>query len=253
MANYSEIFPLGGSGINAVNTLLLLRPVDNKIIDLVTGYSPTEMYFYTSSANQNGKIEISTSPAKFDKSIYIYRAILNTLGNHFYNNDFTIECWYRMQESTIPTSFNTLFARTGRLASTALQTFYMGFSPTNFGLMASGVGGIDYNVLTNASPLGFVLNQFNHFAVVRHNNKLACFLNGVKRIESVTVGDLIDVNSLTVDKMSNGLAIGGGWFNIALNQLDSRCRNGWYEEIRVSKVARYTANFTPYDSPFILD
>ena len=213
--NYSSIFPTS-SGTTVTNTLLLLRPVDGKIIDLVSGYEPTKMFYYNSSSSSNGKITIDSLTKKFNTSIKIQSALLNTLSNHFYNSNFTIELWYKPL-SGLPSTFNPLIARGDITGSSVKSTLYLGFSSSNFG-MGIGDGTNLYDAFIGTAPNFINTSSFTHYAIVRNSNIIKTYVNGTLKLTSTAINQpLYDIRNQVADKISDGLSFGGDRKSTRLN------------------------------------
>ncbi|BDD79833.1 hypothetical protein [Burkholderia phage FLC9] len=90
-----------------------------------------------------------------------------------------------------------------------------------------------------APSSAFTLNQWNHVAVVYNNGVYTGYVNGVAQ------------NTVT-SALTFGLA--GGTYTIGGNQYNSASQfPGYIDEVRISSVARYNANFTPPVAPFGTD
>jgi hypothetical protein len=215
MVNYSSIYPLSGGGGNAAdNTLLLLRPVNGKIIDLVTGSEPTQMFHGATTQAGNGKITIDSSTSKFGTaSIKIESAGLNTLSTHFYDSDWTIELWQRPLFGLYG-SFNSLFARGDTQGSSVTSSIYLGYSASNYGL-GCGNGNTYFDAFLGSAPTFINTATFNHFAAVKSVNTIKAYVNGILRLTSLPItGSLWDMNASQAYNMSNGLLFGSGWFAV---------------------------------------
>ena len=95
--------------------------------------------------------------------------------------------------------------------------------------------------VTNSSPAielettSFTSGQWNHVAISKSSTTYRLFLNG----------QIVDSTTYTTDfpNFTSNLYIGHDPIENSFNQ-------GYLDEIRLSKVARYTSNFTPPDAPF---
>jgi len=99
------------------------------------------------------------------------------------------------------------------------------------------------NSTTNSAftaPIVFTYNKLSHIALVWDGTTVNIYLNGTKQ--------------------GSGLALGAGnTGNPAINlsignqTAGGRCWPGWIQEVRISKNARYTANFSVPETPFVND
>ena len=175
----------------------------------------------------------------------------NNNGSVYYpfEGGWTLEGWFYFDPNNLPGS--------GTVGSTVLFSNYHPSTNTNFnwafGLRNSGTSGIysfywqNFNHITYGSS-AFILdnlnnslfvNSWNHFALVRQpsDGSIHFFFNGSE--SSRTTGtQLIDL-SITddIDK----------WFSVGYYSTsgDERKSYAIIDDIRISKIARYTSNFTP--------
>lgn len=92
---------------------------------------------------------------------------------------------------------------------------------------------------TLASAAAFTLNKWQHCAVVYANGVYTGYIGGVAQ------GTL--TSALTFGLSGSTWTIGGNQYNTA-SQFP-----GYIDELRVSNIARYAANFTPPAAPFVID
>ena len=161
--------------------------------------------FGTGSGHFNGssKISLSLSPA-FE----------------FGTGDFTIDCWFYATKGTTEVCFYSSTSNGGLM----------------FGLMNNQTQ-ISIGRQNQAwdSPVNFTWenNVWTHVAVVRHNNIVTYYKNGVS-IGSVE-------NTISYGANSGYVTIGGD---------NSRYFNGYIDELRVSAKAEWTGSFTPPTQPY---
>lgn len=159
-----------------------------------------------------------------------YISVVGSLGDFLFPGEFTFEGWFYVR--SITDSYMNLF------------TNNINFPSAGFIQLAIRNSG---DILWNASPGGsFVstddvpLNQWVHLAISRDAaNLMRMFINGVASGSSTKTGT-IGGNNLGVSTFDVGRGIAG----------DNGDYNGYFEEIRVTKVCRYTASFTVPTGPF---
>ncbi|HDZ25119.1 hypothetical protein LCGC14_0359670 [marine sediment metagenome] len=104
------------------------------------------------------------------------------------------------------------------------------------GTITVQVNNTSSSVVTVVSTAGaFVASTWQHVAVVENGNDWFIFVSGVDKADtgnSDTSRLASDANEVVIGGFNTGSGITAGW-------------NGWQDEIRVSDVARYTANFVP--------
>lgn len=131
-------------------------------------------------------------------------------------SSFTIEAWVR---------FNNLTGSQAIYAySTTQNVIYLSGSKINAYINGYVIGGV-----TTLSA-----NTWYHVAVCKSGNTSYLFLNGAQE-KTYSTGSI----NLTNNQMYIGRRSDGTW------QL-----NGYIDDLRVTKVARYTAAFTPPSAPF---
>jgi len=142
-------------------------------------------------------------------------------------SNFTYECWVRFSSTAATYIFDqrTAFGT----ASVALL-----YDSSGLDYYQGGSRRINY-VWTPT------LNVWYHVALVRNNGTTTLYVDGVSRGSFSDTLDYVQGNS--------NLIIGGWW-----NESSTASGfNGYIDEIRVSKTARYTAGFTPSASAFTND
>jgi hypothetical protein len=82
------------------------------------------------------------------------------------------------------------------------------------------------------------VNQWQHYAMVNHSGWWYLYIDGVAQIAAA--------NASTMGNNIASLVLGGSAF-------DGSTSKGYYQEFRISRVARYLSGFTPPASRFTLD
>jgi hypothetical protein len=131
------------------------------------------------------------------------------------SGDYTIECWFKTADSGL-----------NALASAGAITWY---------LIVNG-GGINYyspgGSLATPGGVNYADNAWHHVAGVRSGSTVSLYVDG----------ELIATRSSTAS-MDGTVEVGYSSY------YDWRC-NALVDDLRITKVARYTANFTPPTAAF---
>jgi hypothetical protein len=145
----------------------------------------------------------------------------------FGTGNFTVECWFYLTAS--PTTEKGLFH-----INTAVNNTTAGYAvsttTTGFNFYAAGT----FYASTTTAPVG----QWNHLAYVKNSGTVNVYLNG----SLIQNGSKADSQNLTNPLCYVGLIY--GTTNGSLRYL------GYMQDFRVTRFARYTANFTPPTAAF---
>ena len=200
--------------------------------------------------NQNAKDEIGHKSTLYNSPDYVsgkFEYCLNFNGSgsiHFddagfgdiiNNNQWTIEFWCYPLSSRLTNSYMISSWYSGRYQFTIHGgSDSYGLNPhleirRNGG--GEGTGGTCSQAMSN--------NRWNHVAFVR-NGGLLGFVNGIG-------GSLMSYTPMTQASIESRLDIG---YKADTDDYKSGFR---IDELRISKVARYLSNFTPSQSPFVVD
>jgi hypothetical protein len=197
------------------DTLMLIKCNNGSIADL-KGHVLNNIGVVTSTTDK----KFGTSSCYFDGSSYILN---NSTDWSFGNSDFTIEAWANSFDSA-----SGIVATCSRFGGG-----YYGFTMQyDYALIGTQQGPADEVFPLSVAPSA---NQWNHMALVSYNGNLTYYLNGHSM---GTIPTTLSINS-------NDLVVG----MISPNQI-SGIFNGYMDQIRVTKQARYTADFTPPSNEF---
>jgi hypothetical protein len=237
-SEWSDIDTLS-SGVN-VNSLVLMH------MDGADGSTTfTDVYGHT--VTPFGNAQIDTAQSKFGGSAALfdgagdYLSIPDSSDLEFGSTNFTVECFVRF--ANWPTSsggfYQSMFA-TKDVSGSRGWTF--GAAGTASSLTnIEFFGFIDNSTYQSVSAAhSFALNTWYHVAVCRFGNTLYLFVDGVLKNSPGTSF------TATIQNSSSPL-------KIAANEFDGTFKyylNGWIDELRISNIAWYTADFTPPTSPF---
>lgn len=148
----------------------------------------------------------------------------------FGTGDFTLEYWY------YPTSYTDSLGIDMRPAATQGAYPTMGPRATGSTIYYTNTG-FRITSSTTATPL----NTWNSIAIVRYQRNTRLYINGVQ--EGITFVDNTNYIQGNCTIGCNGYDGNAGSFPM----------KGFMDEIRISNVARYTANYTPATEPFSND
>lgn len=180
------------------------------------------------SITKTGTPVISTTQSKFGGSSgYFNGSSYLSIGSNpdfSFDGDFTIEFWCYFDNNT---NYMTLLDTGWQSGGLLIQTL-TGTSNIGVWINGSQQGG------------GYVsleaLNQWAHVAIVRSQNIVFLFANGVKHTLNYHLAGVLGQVGLNIGK-----DIGANYF-----------LNGYIDELRVTKgIARYTTDFTPPTAPFV--
>jgi hypothetical protein len=236
-ARYTANFTPATSAFQSdANTLLLMHmdgtDSSTKFIDDIRSQSFTA----------GGNVQISTAQSKFGGASIAFDGNQDYMTTPYsapywkWNEaDYTIEFWGRF----------IAVSSAGNPLQIGLMDPVGGLNYWSFGIANSGqIRFYYYNGNTTTVNSGVTINGLNvwdHFAFVytKSNNTIRLFYNGTQ-VASTTV-------SGTPQFQDVGATV------ITIGQYNNNAMNGYLDEIRVSKSARYTSNFTPATSPFVSD
>lgn len=140
------------------------------------------------------------------------------------SGDFTIECWAYYPNVSTRTNGICDFRTSG--SNLVAPAIYVNTSAQII---------LNMNGVVRITAGGVPANSWWHFAYTRSGNQNKIFINGTQAGSTWT-----DSSNYTYSQFIIGSLVGGA-NNPAL---------GFYDEWRMSRTARYTANFTPPTEPF---
>lgn len=195
---------------------------------LLLNFNNAGVYDAARSSNLTlfGDAKVSTSVEKFtgDGSVYFdgtgdYLTVPDNAALQMGTSDFTYEFWWYPMSFT---GYQTLFTKGGSQAgSITMQTD----TGTGKPLVASGGS---YIISTTSAAAS--LNTWNHVALVRSGTTVTVYLNGVS------------VGSGTLSSNLNNTSVMG----IGIDNLQGLYPiQGYISNFRITRAARYAANFTP--------
>jgi hypothetical protein len=189
---------------------------------------------------------ISTSNPKFGTgSLNLngtsdYIAITGNASVFSFPGDFTVEGWVYFNVLPSASNYAGFFFARGASASASAFQFYMYNNAGTYRLETTiSVGSTDYGNAYNLSSTPST-GVWYHFAFVRSGSSLIAYWDGLQVGSTATVSGTTNTPSTQISVGARGTPFTGLYLN------------GKIDGFRVSKAARYTANFTPPTIPFLL-
>ena len=231
------------SAVSYANTANVNTSFGRTQTSLLTNFNNTAIY---DAVSQNDLININTPqavsvPSKFPSTTSIkfngtsdYLTTALTPNLQFNTGDFTVECWSYLTSKV--SNFPTIFGNYNSYTTGALALFAGHNSATTTQYQVSINGGA---FPATAIQGGTILyNTWVHLALVRYNGIISLYVNGT------SVGTPSS-SAVTLNGVGSLFYIGTAGDNVANGYI-----NGYIQDFRVSKVARYTANFAVPTLPF---
>ncbi len=235
----------GGSGdVYDRNTLLLLpftgADAATKNIKDSSVYNHTTI-FYGNAQIDTAQYKYGSSSALFDGSgdeiIIPYHPVFQ-IGL----DDFTVEAWIRLATDVNTSGEDArIIVGMGRVESdNGAWCFGVGHASTwgtgiRLNLSLRSGGSI---VWASSDSFTMVKDTWYHVALVRSSGTVKFYLDGVAKGTGTTRAE----NLLDEQYAWKEVSIGAR-FQTVITTIVS-CFNGWIQDVRISKVARYTADFT---------
>jgi hypothetical protein len=167
--------------------------------------------------------QINTAQSKFGGSSMLTDGTADCLYSKDFDltGDWTFEGWYRINSAVTETVLFRLHN-----SSDSFQA--------NYGILNSKI--YTFQGGTTAGSITLSTGTWYHLAYVRSGNTVNLYVDGT-----------LDTSRPYSLNLANAILrfSGIGFDNYSLN--------GWSDEIRISNIARYTANFTPSTTPFVND
>ena len=186
-------------------------------------FSPYDYLEYSATDN-GGSVYFDTSDD--------YLTVPNGSWKTYGSSNFTIECWFYADRDGMLWGDSST---SGFGDNCTVIAELKEFNGTNAWVQVEfRVGSTKYGI--NPAQGTFKRNSWNHIALVRNGNTFTVYSNGKD------VGNTSQSGSMNTS--SNDWAIASGWPSTAGSQF-----NGYISDFRVSKSARYTAEFTPPTAP----
>ena len=237
--------------------------IDNLRITRGIGYYSGTTYTVPTAAflkpsikpDPNADVTHSTAQKKIGRSSIAFDGTGDMLeipgyGQHkfdFWDDNWTMECWARL---------NTVGARQGilTLGTEADRGWRMiSFHNTNGWNVSRDMESNVNNFSITEGSVSASINTWYHLALVRNGSTITFYVDGVQTGTPVTgvSGNFLTEWASYSDDQGRHLTIGAQYNDSGVRE---DFFNGYLDEIRISKVARYTSNnFTPPTTQFTED
>jgi hypothetical protein len=190
------------------------------------------------SVTFNNSAVISTAQSKFGASSFysasngdIAQITNKSITNHLHTaSNFTVEFWHKSTESGTPSGFffDTTWTDTN-------YGVWMGYYSGEWRFAVCKASSGNYVVRTEVSATWSNPTDWHHFALVRNGTTYTYYVDGSSVATSTSAG-----GEGTISNDSGySFGLGGVLANTAYSL------NGYYDDLRISHLARYTGNFTP--------
>jgi hypothetical protein len=186
----------------------------------------------------SGNAQISTTQSKYGgASAYFdgsgdYLSISDATRFNFGSGDFTVEFWFYNSNSADESKCLVAINNNNPSVGYAGIRVYYWLNNTIETLISST--GSSWAVIANTAAANSVSkNAWNHYAVVRSGNTIKIFLNGTQYISDKT---------MTGSVYSSSSHLVGG---LIVSSSVTQTFNGYIDDLRISRFARYVSNFTP--------
>jgi len=198
-------------------------------------------YLYPKTFAAGGQAHISTDRYKFGSSAIqldgngdYFKTGWNNNFNH-YRKEFTVEYWINMEDDPSSTQH-------GHLGQAEGDNYWrINHNSSRIEVQCEVGGNTQWNFNTSGHGTQIdTANQWYHIALVKQGSRVILYLNGTEAgRQEMADGDFKWIEADLYLGNYNGSA--SSWFK------------GWMDEIRISRVARYTGNFTVASAAFSND
>jgi len=219
-----------GKSYTDENTVLLIR---SDTTDGSQTFEDLSDYGHTLTQPQ-GSLEHKTTQSKMGASSMYSNAASDCVkapahsAFNFGTGDFTVEFWIR------PTSTggNKWYFEMYNGSNTSYNNLSFYHESTSYIRSNFSTHGSNYNL---AAPSGYdTVNVWHHYAFVRYGTKIQVYIDGTALAEYLPIG----TNSMFTAGNPSIVLAGRG-------ETGGQSMTGYYDEFKVSNIARYTSNFTP--------
>jgi len=202
------------------------------------GISPAATGRTAVTVTATGNAQVDTAQSKFGGAAALFDGSFDLLtcamvGTGYIATDLTIECWVR------PAAVNqTKAIISSRSVDNTLPTGEFQLMMLDSSFNTKFQFALGFNQVDMRSTTTYAANTWYHLAVTRNisTNGWTFYVNGTSEATATNATNFANNN------IGIGALLTGG-----------STMNGWVDEIRISKIRRYTANFTAPTAAFTND
>ena len=226
-AIYTGTFtPPTSPATSVANTSVLINGTSTALTDVT---SRTNMITVSTAKISTARSKYGTGSMYFNgSSDYISMPV--NVGIQGTEN-FTVECWVYLNDITANNTKIILLSPTNNTFGFRIGQSYHG-NVQGLGIFKANVSDNDYCAYT------FATGQWYHVAVVRSGSTIYFFVNGTQQ---TTLGTSVGSFSFVA---ASSITIGANYPGT------TEYFNGYIDDLRITKYARYTTNFTPMTETF---
>jgi hypothetical protein len=207
------------------NTSLLLNATNSGIIDQ-TGKNNITTY---------GAAAVSTTQSKFGGSSIFFNGTNSVITapyisslHSFHLSDFTVELWvYPLTHTGMSHGVSNIPTLIGGMQYNNTTADW------SFGMTIDGVLKFHYYngaVVSVASGIIVPLNTWSHIAAVKTSSGISLYYNGTRAVGPTAISGTPSIQAGTT---------------LTMGAHNNTYMNAYVDDVRISKTARYSANFTP--------
>lgn len=212
-------------GIDPYTKLMLHFDGDNESTTITDSESTPKVITNSGVTISTAQYPFGTTSGYFNGSSYLL--VPNTNSDLTFSGDFTVDAEIYITNSD---EYNTIFDT--RSSNDRSDSFSLYVSNSNVLCLHFG----DLLKVTHQTSIS--LNAWHHVAIVRYNDVINLYLDGVKSTSSYTS------SATLTNKYNSSYAIIGNNYNFTSGTLGYF--HGYMKEFRISKdIARWTLDFTP--------
>ena len=245
--SWKEFYLVDGSAVTVPadtdwGNVMIRSTFDTNITDVKYNVTPNKKYSSNSTAPAAaidfvGQSRVGVGSLRINSSSYPYARLQYPItSNYSFTGGWTMEAWVLMDSSSFNNNWQSIFSADGSNGDFALL-IRDGGTYADFGWYNSN--NTNHNSGTSITSDDItddaVVDGWNHIALVKSSldGKIRLYINGTKSGSDITDNDVVNPDNFNI----GGLYAYHGSYNYSFD--------GFIDDVRISKISRYTTNFTP--------